>query len=310
MFSFNPWEILSAFEIGYYAVLLALVIYPSIKIFQIKSKFRWFFIRFYILLLIKIIGGALTIAFIKDSNHSLGLGIGSSVLGVISSGIIVTSLIFIINFIESFDQPSKPKEKFKLFKLLKTGVSNLFKSKSNREPMNWNSLVDKLTLATIIINAVGSSYSSTDPSISKKLSETGSILYIIVTLLIIVLIKQGFNSIQKSSQSTIHIKSYKKQLLTLVIINMPFLFIRMVYNICTSFSINTSGQTYATRISKFTFLFGQWEYYTFMAFLEECIIMLIFTLVSIWVYKKEYVDGLTTREVVVDDYDESSKSVV
>lgn len=271
---FHSWEVIGAIQIAFYAILIIVSIYPALKLITNASPFRLFYIRYSILLFAKFVAGAILVAYVHDYTN-VNLAIATSVLNAISLGFITMLLAFSIKFVDTYRNPDKKKKKksnnggFFIFALLRADY---------RTSEAWESLLEKVTLVGVIINAVGYSYITSNRSLSKSLQEAGSIIYLATLILISGLIAHKI--IKERKQST---KEYKFILIVLAICAalVPFILVRVIYTICGAFTFRVDG-TYTTDVSKFTFLFGDWKYYAFIGFLEECICAALYCLMT-WV---------------------------
>lgn len=273
-FNLTPWEIIGAIEVAYYVIITLIAVYPAIQLIKSRSKFRYFFIRFSILLLTKIAGGALLIAY-KHYYTNVNLAIATSIIvNSVALAFITMLLAFAMKFIETYRNPDRASGN------KKSGFLGLKKilSADYTQSSSWDYLAERLTFVVMIINIVGSSLIGSNRSTSKSLQEAGSIIFLVCLAMITALI---FHKIVKEKSQTHQEYGFILALLTICAILVVFILIRMIYSVCSAFSFRVDG-TYTTNVGKFTFLFGDWKYYAFMAFLEECICIALYT-VMIWV---------------------------
>lgn len=270
---FHSWEVIGAIEVAFYAIIIILSFYPALKLIKTASPFRMFYIRYSILLFSKLVAGALLVAYVQDYTN-VNLAIATSVLNSIALGFITMLLAFSMKFVDTYRNPNQEKKKKKSKNI---GLIGLLKADYTKVEA-WESLFEKIALAGVIVSAVGYSYISSDRSLSKSLQEAGSIIYLVTLILISGLIVHKI--IQEKKQTT---KEYKfiLTILTICAVLIPFILVRVVYSICGAFTFRVDG-TYTTNVSRFTFLFGDWKYYAFIGFLEECICVALYCLMT-WV---------------------------
>jgi len=294
----HPWEIIGAIQISLYTIITLVSIYPALKLIKSKSSFKWFYIRYSILLLTKIIGGALLISYTHDYTN-VNMAIATSVFNTIALGLISVLLAFCVRYVDTYKMThenlkSSSKSKYKHGVILSLFTADYTKSRS------WEILAEKLLIVVMIVNIVGNCSMSDDRETSKKLQEAGSILFLVVLLVIICLIIHKVIKAKKRQSD----KEYKFILIVLFIcgIMSPFILVRMIYSICSAFAFKVDG-TYTTDVSKYTFLFGDWKYYAFLGFLEECICAGLYSMMSWVVFIGE-------RRLIKDEDVQQNKSAV
>ncbi|KRZ99522.1 uncharacterized protein AC631_04712 [Debaryomyces fabryi] len=121
-------------------------------------------------------------------------------------------------------------------------------------------LLTSLILAAVICTIVGSTSISSDGNNSGSTPlKVGTILFLVLIVVMGVFIVWG------------HILNKDHQLMAkILLVSIVFYIIRAVYSILSSFAgINFENP------SKYLMIFGKYQYYTFMGFLEECIISII-----------------------------------
>lgn len=121
-------------------------------------------------------------------------------------------------------------------------------------------------LAADICTIVGASSINSSGSGRSSSMEAGSILFL-VTIILMVLIVWGH-----------HLSNAHRTTAKILLASGAFFIVRHVYSILSSLAgINFENP------SKFLLIFGEYQYYTFMGFMEECIISIIL-LVNLYVF--------------------------
>ncbi|KAH3680262.1 hypothetical protein WICMUC_000443 [Wickerhamomyces mucosus] len=321
---FGAWNIISIVEITFYALVILLGIYPTIKIISKKSRFGWFYIRYGILVFSKLVAGALLVGYIHQLNDyingneieningneieniNINLLIASLVLNSISLGFLNMLNNFIVAYVDKF---GKIKEEQNKKKYPGQGIIYLiFPIESLKEFYRgkifdgFESLSSKLTLYAIIINSVGSSRvedtDSNERKVTKQIMEAGAIIY-----LISILSNGILTCIKIFHQKSIHFK----KILGLSLTIFPFLLIRIIYNVCAAFTYSVDG-TFSENVSKFTFLLGDWKLYLGLLFVEECICTAILLVIT-WIVLYEEPSQSSYTVENEKEYDESYNSV-
>ncbi len=271
MFNLRPWEIIGAIQVAFYVIITLITVYPSVGLIRNRSPFRWFFIRYTILMLSKITGGILLIIY-KNNYTNVNLAVATSVLNSISLAFLTMLLAFSTRFAETYRNPEQNKKNGGFL-----GIYGLIHADYTKSA-SWDNLLEKLTFVTMILNIVGNSMVGSDRATSKPIQEAGSIIYLVCLVLIGALV---FHKIMKEKRQADQEYGFILGVLTICAILLIFILIRMIYGVCYAFTFNVDG-TYTTNVSKFTFLFGDWKYYAFIAFIEECICVALYALM-IWV---------------------------
>lgn len=256
------WEIVGYVQLVFFvAILLALVVMVVNKWRtpidrRIVKKFAGFFGFF---ALFNIIGAICGIILLHMSHPSTGLTIATYVFDNISLGLLIKSVLPFVELMVTeegtggtrgdpftYEMGCEDQKLAKHVEILK---------KPKNAPF-W--ILTLLITAAVICTIVGSSSISSNSGPSSPM-KAGSILFLVSIICIAILI------IWRLSLSNVHRLTGRILLGSII-----FLIVRAVYSIITSFA----GVDFE-KPSKFLLIFGQYEYYTFMAFMQECIISLI-----------------------------------
>lgn len=288
-FNLRPWEIIGAIQVAFYVIISVITFYPGVRLVKNRSPFRPFFIRYTILMLTKIIGGILLIIY-KNNYTNVNLAITTSVFNSVSLAFLTILLAFSTRFAETYRNPEQTTKKNK-------GLSSLIHADYTKSA-SWDNLLEKLTLVAMILNIVGNSMVGSDRAASKPVQEAGSIIYLVCLVLIAALV---FHKIMKEKRQAEKEYGFILGVLTICAILVIFIFVRMIYAVCYAFTFNVDG-TYTTHVSKFTYLFGDWKYYAFIAFIEECICVALYALMIWVVFNGENKLGLHKSADTTEDY--------
>lgn len=286
--SLHPWKVIAIIEIAYYAIIFLISLYPTFVTVMRKTKFRMFYIRYYLLVLSKLASGALVYVFIHqvdssydNTNEETNLLVAAAVLNSVALGFIMFLAIFTLKYIhdllriEDDDDDYDSVNQSKVTKLI--NVINSIRSGNFKSFKGLTEIGGKLILIAIILNIVAYSFIQSDRSTSRSLQEAGSIIYLACLMFIVFV---AYRTVRDQH------KSYTRNQIVIfmlygILAMTPFVLVRIIDSIAAAFNFTVSGDSF-TGNSKFSFLFGDWKIYAFMAFLEECIAVGIYTLMT-WI---------------------------
>ncbi|KAH3684448.1 hypothetical protein WICPIJ_004584 [Wickerhamomyces pijperi] len=290
------WKVISIFEVAYYFLIIVASAYPFIKTAKSPvSKFKLFYARFFLITFCKLVSGALLVGYIEQVNkyHDNGTGtinlnllIASISLNSVSLGMLTLMNLFIVKYTEKLkvsadDFQEKPKAGYS-FPLLKVffPVDAIKHARAGSHLLAFESLTQKVQIYAIIISVVGAAISNgTGPSTQKtarSLLRAGALLYLISNFF-----NAGFIILKLRAATA----GLQKNLLWFSLSVIPFLTVRIVYNICSAFTFKIDYND-GFNVNKFTFLFGDWKIFVGVSFVEECVCILIFTVVC-WVVLRQ-----------------------
>lgn len=313
---FTNWKVIAVVELIFYILIIISAVYPSYQTITSKtSRFKLFYIRFFVLSFAKLVSGALLLPYIHQVNQVLGgnddvnvnlnLLIAAISLNSVSLGLLTIMNLFVVKYTEKLNSsnptPSTIKSKFFIIRFLHVmfPIDAIYNAGKGLYLIAVESLIQKVTIYAIIINVVGSSISSgTSPDTQLKartLLRTGSLLYLICNLC-----NGGFIIFKLTSFTN----AYLKKLLWCSFAIIPLLTSRIIYNICSAFSFKVNYDE-GFNVNKFTFLFGDWKIYLGVAFVEECLCIALFAGIC-WIVSREEEYCILQRERF-DDEEESWK---
>mmetsp|Transcript_2269 Transcript_2269/g.2492 ORF Transcript_2269/g.2492 Transcript_2269/m.2492 type:complete len:287 (-) Transcript_2269:2251-3111(-) len=263
----TSWEIVAYVQVIFFAIMLIGLVVVVVQKWtkgndrKIIRKFGGYFGLFTIC---KVAGGICGIILLHQSQYSSGLTMATYILDNISLGILIKCVLpFLELMVTEKDPEALQGNPFKYdngsedqkINFRNTGIGSLVETTLKKNlPFRLLTLV---ILAAVICTIVGSSNISSDGNNSgTSPMKAGSILFLVLIVLMGALIIWG-HSLNKDHQLMAKI----------LLVSIIFYIIRSIYSILSSFAgINFENP------SKYLLIFGQYQYYTFMGFLEECII--------------------------------------
>lgn len=277
----TSWEIVAYVQVIFFAIMLiglgAVVVLKWTKGTDrgIIKKFVGYFGLFTVF---KVAGGICGIILLHQSQYSSGLTMATYILDNISLGLLIKS---VLPFLELMVTEKDPKalvgNPFKYetgsedqtMDVRKMGLGTLVETTLKKNlPFRVLTLVITAAVICTIVGATGINSSGKNSGSSPM--KAGSILFLVVIILMAILIAWGHS-----------LNADHRTMAKILLGSIAFFITRAVYSILSSFA----GIDFENP-SKFLLIFGEYQYYTFMGFLEECIISIIL-LVNLFVFHSE-----------------------
>ncbi|KAN0100951.1 hypothetical protein V8E55_000935 [Tylopilus felleus] len=239
--------------------VVTIVIYVPILIlaFRVCSRYGikergWLLLV--IFSLIRIVGGALLVAAELIVPAVTGLYIGGYALEASGLSPLLLSTLGLLEIIT--EGPDRQKKNGRLFRILH--------------------LVGLLALILMILGITSTSASSQSSSNTER--RVGVLLFAgLYIVLVVTTVMQWANRY--------YVMKYRKQLLVAVTVALPFLAVRTLYSVLSTFSSNSFGVSSTTTtthndspLAKFNMFTGEWQLYVIMEVVMEYAIVLIYTL--------------------------------
>ena len=259
----RPWKAIGYVEVIFYAitamVLLLLFLFNRAR-YSRKNLNRVSIAYTSIFNIIKIAGG-ITMLVELYSKFSEGLVIASYILNMASLGLLIKALLP-MSLWENWYGKSSFNEKISKADLeIKEYTSYNDDARRDKSEHFLKTLLNVLLSAATAITIAAGSTITTVPHVASTLYKIGSFLFL-ATILIMIFLK------------VLKLHSWRAQPVfnTLIIVGCVLLLVRTCYNIVSAFEGVSLDEQHA---HKSTFMFGEYTYYCFMAFLEECLVILI-----------------------------------
>lgn len=261
---FDQWQIVSYVQIIWFTVL-AIVNIVLISMFHNKVQNRkqlWIFSGYFgVFTLAKILGGILGLVFLHESKFNEGLYIAVYVFDSVSLGFLLKSIF--------------PFIKCMLKKDVK-GDEEMYPSQSKWPEMNGAPAIiakyflgplEVLTLfvlISVILSIVGSSKMASGGSLTEN--KVSSLMFLFATLVLAaIVIYVNFNNPHYVLPAR------------LLILTSLILVVRCLYSIVAVFH-NLSF----TNPSKYSLMFGDYKYFTFLSMLMECVVGVVLLFIYRW----------------------------
>ncbi|KAG6371595.1 hypothetical protein JVT61DRAFT_9305 [Boletus reticuloceps] len=247
--SLNTQGIISAVIIAIYIPIFLLAIRICSR-YGIKQR-GWLLLV--IFSLIRIVGGALLVAAELIVPAVTGLYIGGYALEASGLSPLLLSTLGLLEIIT--EGPDGHKQPWRIFRILH--------------------LVGTLALILIIVGISSTSASSQSSANTER--RVGVLLFAgLYIVLVAVTVAQWANRSQ--------LMKYRKQLLVAVTAALPFLAVRTLYSVLSTFSSSSFGVTSTTTsnsdnpLAKFNLFTGEWQIYVVMEVVMEYAVVVIYTL--------------------------------
>ena len=291
----SQWRIVSIVQVAYFAVILITFLTGMfVRIFKVDANLRktMFIVSLFFTVFcgFKIAGGVCATIQVDQNTPSTGLMIATYVLDSTSLGFLLKT---VVNYLDYMMFPSSSdgltnggilgvfgkggKSDFQ-----EIGLSNRKDSEgssvdsqptdpkkniSKFHPFRITTLVITVAIILSIIGACEMS-SGSSGSTSGTLFKVSSLLFLVALIVLFGLLLLVY--LQRPTFRTG---------IAIIMLSMVFYLVRIIYSIVLSFTgINISS----TSFNKFTLIFGDYKYYTFMAFLMELLIALMLFVISQW----------------------------
>ncbi|CUM64863.1 uncharacterized protein PRCAT00002478001 [Priceomyces carsonii] len=244
----SEWKIISYVQIAVYILATILVIVLLIQRFTSKARgvlIKQSFIFIFIFNHVKVAGAICMIVFFHQTKASEGLTIATYILNNASLGFLMKSVM-----------PIAIRVCFDEFTVVKEDEWKLDQGTQKGTPQR-NRIAHLMTLlvtAGIVTTVVGSACLTSDISTANSLFKASGLIFLaaVVIMTAVVLI-----SLRKESEYGLVNK--------FLLVCSAFLLIRCIYSVVSAFA----GMDIFSNPSKYVFLFGEYQYYCFIAFIEE-----------------------------------------
>lgn len=274
----TSWEIVAYVQVIFFAIMLiglgAVVVHKWTKGTD-RGIIKRFVGYFGLFTVCKVAGGICGIILLHQSQYSSGLTMATYILDNVSLGLLIKSVLpFLELMVTEKDPEALVGNPFKYemgsedqtMDVRKVGLGTLVGTTLKKNlPFRVLTLVITAAVICTIVGATG--INSNGKNSGSSPMKAGSILFLVVIILMAVLIAWG------------HSLNEDHRIMAKILLgSIAFFIVRAVYSILSSFAgINFENP------SKFLLIFGEYQYYTFMALLEECIISTIL-LVNLFVF--------------------------
>ncbi|CAK7895012.1 hypothetical protein CAAN1_05S01112 [[Candida] anglica] len=285
----SDWKILAYVQLVYFALFAIAFTISVIQILGVRRNaistfdaginkiIKFYGLYFGLFILCKIAGGACAIVLYSLKTSNTNLYIATYVLDSVSISMLIKSFLPLIEFLidkrtevldhqhdihnpdfkKSPDYELPPKPKYHPFQVLTV-----------------------LLLVGLILSIVASSsMDSSSASSYKTLLKASAFIFLAVILIITGILAFSVSFFSNSIYAHGYLLVSQAYILLLA---MPFMLIRVIYSLLSAFS---GANILSGHPSKYTLLLGDYKYYTFMAFAEECIISIIL-LFSMYYFSK------------------------
>lgn len=290
--SVNNWRILTYVQIAFYVVIAAVDIIQKIQVLKARRNaegsfekgvsriFRSYMIYASLFIICKVTGGICGAVLFNLDELNTNLLIATYVFDSVSLGFLIKTLLPIIEFI--VDKRSDILDGVvNLDPDVKNEAEEVERPKKGRfHPFRILTLV---LLAAVICTIVASSSMSDDIATYRACLKASALLFLSVVVIIIAFLIYLIMFFKSANYPHSDIVI---QLASIILIATPFLLVRCVYSILSAFS-NTN--LFVGKASKYTLFYGDYVYYTFLAFVEECVaIIIIICTIYYFLQKVEY----------------------
>lgn len=263
------WEIVAYVQLIFFAIMLiglGAVVLQKWRKGTDRGIIKRFVGYFGIFTVCKVAGGVCGIILRHQSQYSSGLTMATYILDNVSLGLLIKSVLpFLELMVTEKDPEALVENPFKydtgsedqMMDVRKMGIGKLVGTTLKKNlPFRVLTLVITAAVICTIVGATGINSNGQNRSSPMK---AGSILFLVAIIFMAVLIAWGHS-----------LNEDHRTMAKILLVSIAFYIIRAVYSILSSFAgINFENP------SKFLLIFGEYQYYTFMAFLEECIISMI-----------------------------------
>ncbi|KAG1744545.1 uncharacterized protein EDB91DRAFT_1246671 [Suillus paluster] len=207
--------------------------------------------------IIRVLGGSLLVAAEDITPVNTGLYIGGYALEASGlSPLLVCTLGLLHSIFQTPDGESRHKRLFRLLQLL--------------------------GLVALILTIIGISDASSSSSSSSgnTMRRAGVILFVVLYIILVGICLFLWSQVR-------FVLKYRKQLLKAISIALPFLAIRTLYSVLSTFSSSTfdisstSSQPNTSDLAKFNILTGEWQIYLVMDMLMEYAVVIIYTVAAL-----------------------------
>jgi hypothetical protein len=247
----NTQGIISAVTIAIYVPIFLLAIRICSR-YGVRER-GWLLLV--IFSLIRIVGGGLLVAAELIVPAVTGLYIGGYALEASGLSPLLLSTLGLLEIIT--EGPDRQSQHGRVFRILH--------------------IVGLVALVLIILGITNTSTSSSSESSANTERRVGVLLFAgLYVILVAVTVMQWANHNR--------LMKYRKQLLAAVSAALPFLAVRTLYSVLSTFSSSTFGVTTGTTtdsnnaLAKFNMFTGEWQLYVVMEVVMEYAVMLIYTL--------------------------------
>lgn len=272
----TDWEIVAYVQLIFFAIILITLVvmvvlkYSNMLDRKIITRFTAFFGVFGAC---KVAGAICGIILLHQSKLSTDLTIATYIFDNVSMGVLIRCVMPFVELMVTEPEPEKLKDNpFKYdneSKVLGHGVGTLVNMNPRNMPFK---LLTLLIVAAIICTVVGTTNIDSSSSGPNSPMRAGSILSLLSIIFMALLI------IWRIRVSDEH-KLTGKILLGSIL----FFIVRVSYSIVSSFA----GVNF-DKPSKYLLIFGEYQYYTFMALMQECIISIILLINFYFFHSNDY----------------------
>lgn len=280
VYSTKNWKIVSYVQIAFYVLIAIVDVFVILRFISarrnrntswgkgVNNIFKFYLIYFSLFIVFKIAGGVCAAILFHQDTFPLGLTIATFIFDSISLGILIKSVLPLIEYFLDLrsDIVTGTVNLEEEYKLTEEGEAYERPEKGRYHPFKILTLI---LMGAVICSIVASSEMSSSPSTYKTCIKISAILFLVVVLIVTAIL---FFTISFFSSSAYPHASIITQQAIILLIACPFLLIRVIYSILSAFS---NSNIASSTPGKFTLLFGDYVYYTFLGFIEECIIALI-----------------------------------
>lgn len=212
----------------------------------------------------------------------MNLLIAVIVFSSISLGFMLMLLVFMLRYIEIFQNPeysSKDNIHFwdliRPYKLVKKLLNADYKS-----PVLWGSITETIVFIAIILNSIAGGL---DADVQLRVQKAASLIFASSMINLFYCAIIAHRDVQEYSTTA---RKLKTRLIQLVFLAFPAVTIRAVIGVVQSFAKrNEYG------FNDYTIYEGKWEYFTFLILLQEMLASIIFTVATWVVYRAEREKG-------------------
>ncbi|RLV82514.1 hypothetical protein JA9_003752 [Meyerozyma sp. JA9] len=284
----SQWRVVSIVQVAYFAVILITFLTGLlVRIFKVDAFLRKtiFTVSIYFTLFssFKIAGGVCATLQVDQKTPSEGLMIATYILDTTSLGFLLKTIVNYLDYMMFPRSPAGPDNgENPDFQETEIGFSHRKDSEGSSvdlkptDPKKKLSRFHPFRLTTLVITVaiVLSIVGASKMSSGSGGSNSGTYFKVSSLLFLIALISSSgllfWVYLQRPTFRTG---------VTIIMFSLVFYLVRIIYSIVSSF---TGIDISSTSFNKFTLIFGDYKYYTFMAFLMESLIALMLFVISQW----------------------------
>lgn len=285
----TEWKIALIVQVVFFAAILAVFMTSMLmRVFKVDANLRKTMLMtlyfFAIFSAFKIAGGICAVIQIQQDTPSKALIICTYIFDGTSLGFLLKTIVNYLNYMMFPRPPSGIPSQNVLARAVRefrgkdaeshyeySGETTIQKDPTDDlrrfHPFRITTIV---ILAGVVLSIIGASNISdgTTSSSTAAMFKAASLLFLAALVLLFLLLVWTYSQ-HPNFRSGI----------AMILFSLVFYLVRVIYSITAAF---TGISVSATKFNKFTFIFGDYKYYTFLGFLMELLISIVLLFVSHW----------------------------